>query len=480
MVAQVDLADQTSVDDNSEIRRPKTLGDRIAGVRSWFRKEGPATVASMAIGVAASVLTAKVALAAAPVLAATAAGIAASNVATTLFRHIKENADKEYAYQRTAPDYSGQYSSKLGLWFRNAARPRELASYMASGEFWKRALTGMAVSGVTFGLIHGASEAFGGFGGAHASAPSTAPTPSADLPDCSSPTVSCGTVTPDPSHAVASAPSVDPVEATMQEVDAHNFMDQAKELVGHDLTTAQDMKDAAVSLLKTHEDVAVKLYEQAAAMGNAQARIDLAYLQYHGLHNVAGDQSEALAAMKDVATSTKGALHNIAKEFIEQWTGGHPTDIAPVHVVQNQFAEAATAAQKVAEEAAAQKAAAIQEVLRASQAEELARNLAEDTAMLKDMEIQSAVQNGIVLDCRLNVPEYISPETTGLDVQPECTIYSPDIKEGQSVRLDGETFTKKFNGAADKTMEWAKDKMAWLIGKKVEASVEAYRGLALQ
>ena len=145
--------------------------------------------------------------------------------------------------------------------------------------------------------------------------------------------------------------------------------DQAKELLGGNTLSAKSKalieamiahpdnaqlaKDAAQSLVKGHEELAKQLYQKAIDTALepgqktawAQASIDLAYLN----HETA--PAEAMAQMQTVAEKTKGALHRIAQEFVDQWKGVHSTNVAPVDVVQNQMAE--EAARKAAEAAAA-------------------------------------------------------------------------------------------------------------------------------
>ncbi|HYD18013.1 MAG TPA: hypothetical protein VEF76_06015 [Patescibacteria group bacterium] len=61
--------------------------------------------------------------------------------------------------------------------------------------------------------------------------------------------------------------------------------------------------------------VAVELFRQAADAGNVQAKVDLLYMQYHGLGGVTADKAAALGAMQDI----KGPR---AAMFVQEWAQG--------------------------------------------------------------------------------------------------------------------------------------------------------------
>lgn len=61
-------------------------------------------------------------------------------------------------------------------------------------------------------------------------------------------------------------------------------------------------------------EVAVELFKQAADAGNLQAKVDLVYMQYHGLGGVAADKAAALSTMNTLP----GAR---AAMFVEAWGG---------------------------------------------------------------------------------------------------------------------------------------------------------------
>lgn len=83
---------------------------------------------------------------------------------------------------------------------------------------------------------------------------------------------------------------------------------------------AQGVKDLAAFFLNGTDGLpkdptlGVELLKGAAEAGNVQAQVDLAYLQYHGLHGVEGGKDAALAAMQEIKSAA-------AREFVSAWTG---------------------------------------------------------------------------------------------------------------------------------------------------------------
>lgn len=421
-----------------------TLASRISGVRRWFREDAKWMAVNVGAGVAAA-FTAKVAFVAAPVIVAAGAGIVASNLITAGIRSVREAARAEQKREIR----EGLEQTPFWKLFVKKAATHKISTKM----YFKEAVSGMAISAATFGVIQNfsaiSSFVSGIFDhnpimGAHAAQAATVAHTAAAAPAAPTVGVPDGSfVDPvakidadisafeaghgdcsfadqswcdDPAAALAQqkaeafklsqefgriaeganeAISLDPANAAhhnavytqategMQaasELAAAPLpaLDQAKELLGGDTLSAKSkalveamiahpdnaqlMKDAAQSLVKGHEDLAKQLYQKAidTALEHgqktawAQASIDLAYL------NHATAPAESMAQMQVVAEKTKGALHRIAQEFIDQWKGVHPTHVAPVDVVQNQLAE--EAARKAAEQAAqvaAEHAAAI-------------------------------------------------------------------------------------------------------------------------
>jgi len=418
-----------------------TLASRISGVRRWFREDAKWMAVNVGAGVATA-FAAKVALAALPVAAAAGAGIVASNLITAGIRSVKEAARAEQKREIR----EGLEQTPFWKLFVNKAATHKISTKM----YFKEAVSGMALSAASFGVIHNFSAISdfvsglfdsGPVASAHAAQAATVAHTAAAAPAASTVGAPDGSfVDPvakidadisafeaghgdcsfadqswcdDPAAALAQqkaeavklaqefgriadganeAISLDPANAAhhnavytqategMQaasELAAAplSALDQAKELLGGDTLSAkskalieamivhpdnaQVMKDAAQSLVKGHEDLAKQLYQKAidTALEHgqktawAQASIDLAYL------NHATAPAESMAQMQIVAEKTKGALHRIAQEFIDQWKGVHPTHVAPVDVVQNQLAE--EAARKAAEAAAAEHAAQV-------------------------------------------------------------------------------------------------------------------------
>ncbi len=344
----------------------RSLLSRISGVRGWLRREAGWTAGSAAIGMAANILTAKVALTAAPVLLAVAGGIVVSNIATTGFRILREAAQAD---QKQQVEQGQQKSSTLSLMWKHAKEDNIL-----NKTFVKRVVTGVGISALTMGTIRNFSTISGFFSDLFNSHASHVVAPSTSLAlDCNAPQASCGTV--DAGHALPQmqTPDVTPVAPVIPVEVPLSPMEQVRELVtGQDQVSkkaqklieallahpddAQKIKDVAQVLAHSHDDLAKDLYKQAidkavetgqkTAWG--QASIDLAYLSYKD------DPSSALKMMQDVVNHSKGAIHDIAKEFVDQWKGVHPSTVSPVDVIQNRALEEAAqkAAQKAAEEAA--------------------------------------------------------------------------------------------------------------------------------
>lgn len=93
---------------------------------------------------------------------------------------------------------------------------------------------------------------------------------------------------------------------------------------------AQAMKDEAYKLLngigvEKDIDAARNLYEAAAAAGNKQAQIDLAYLQHHGKAGYVVDTQGSLAKMQELAKD-----NGVAKNFVDQWLGKVSSKLTPV------------------------------------------------------------------------------------------------------------------------------------------------------
>ncbi len=348
----------------------RSLLSRVSDVKGWLRREGGWTVGSMAIGMAANILTAKVALVAAPVLLGVAGGVVAANIATTGFRMVREAAQAD---QKKQVEQGLEKPSISSLMWKHAREDDLL-----NKTFIKRVAMGVGVSAITMGTIRNFSTISGFFSDlfnsqAAPAAVSAAPTVDVVL-DCNDPQTACGAVgvatptdintnnidnpnitnitnvgsnTIEAEQTLPEAPAVlSPVDRARDLLSGQDVSDKTKKLVeamvGHP-DDAQKIKDAAQALVRSHEDLAKDLYKQAidravesgqkTAWG--QASIDLAYLNYKS------DPAAAVQMMQNVVDHSKGAVHNIAKEFVDQWKGINPTNVAPVDVVQNRMVEEA-------------------------------------------------------------------------------------------------------------------------------------------
>lgn len=346
---------------------------RAGQVRNWLRREGKSAAVSAGIGMATNILTAKVAMAAAPLWLAAGAGMLATNLVTSAYRMVKENAAAEreelFASGASEKDVSG-----LKLFLKHATQDDIL-----NKKLLKRTVSGFAISVATFGVFNfqgvqnvmeGGSD-FLSIKEAAAAAPFAAPIdPSVSMENLLNPDLppqdylSIDLNQPqDPfaaGHASVQPAEIPAVDASVVAIEPVSAMSRVQDLLQQDQAlpekvrdlleraaddqiNAQKMKDAAQALVKVNKDLAIDLYGQAVDLAQgtgqktawAQASIDLAYLT----HAAAPD--EALAQMQDVAGKTRGALHKIAQEFVDQWKGVHPMDVAPVDVVQHKVAAVA-------------------------------------------------------------------------------------------------------------------------------------------
>lgn len=92
-------------------------------------------------------------------------------------------------------------------------------------------------------------------------------------------------------------------------------------------TSAQGLKDLGFFLYNGLDGMpkdpclAVKLLKEAAELGNVQAQVDLAYIEYHG-NAAAGVTANPAAALEKMQGIKTGA----ARHFVEQWTGTDLTE----------------------------------------------------------------------------------------------------------------------------------------------------------
>lgn len=157
------------------------------------------------------------------------------------------------------------------------------------------------------------------------------PTPVIATPEpAADPVIAQPVVTPAPAtETVIAAPVVVPCPTPMESftslIDGQNVSDRVTDAIaraGSDnaRVAAQGAKDLAFFAFNGFDGVpkdatvAAGLFQQAAEAGNVQAKVDLLYMQYHGLGGVTANPSAALSAMNDIATPR-------AELFVQQWGG---------------------------------------------------------------------------------------------------------------------------------------------------------------
>lgn len=129
-----------------------------------------------------------------------------------------------------------------------------------------------------------------------------------------------------PVETIVAAPiCLSPTEQFAALIDGHDVSSRVTDAIARSASTnahvaAQGAKDLAFFAFNGMDgvpkdpSVAVELFKQAAEGGNMQAKVDLLYMQYHGLGGVTADKASALGAMQDM----KGAR---AAMFVREWGG---------------------------------------------------------------------------------------------------------------------------------------------------------------
>lgn len=132
--------------------------------------------------------------------------------------------------------------------------------------------------------------------------------------------------TPDAAIATpAPLPCPTPMESFGNLIDGHNVSERVTDAMSRAASenaavAAQGTKDLAFFAFNgfdgvpQSDTVAAGLFQQAADTGNVQAKIDLLYMQYHGLAGITAQPDAALSAMSDIATPR-------AEMFVQQWGG---------------------------------------------------------------------------------------------------------------------------------------------------------------
>lgn len=155
---------------------------------------------------------------------------------------------------------------------------------------------------------------------------------------------------PEPTlEPVIVTPVVEPpcsiVDALSDYVAHHDVSDTVKSAVERAQSadpriSAQGLKDIAmmryngVGGMEKNLEQAIELYKQSAALGNIQAKVDLAYIKFHGnmAAGIVADDT-GLQEMKELSKHSK-----VASQLVEQWT--NPTLPAPAVVPQPEIPSA--------------------------------------------------------------------------------------------------------------------------------------------
>lgn len=214
-------------------------------------------------------------------------------------------------------------------------------------KFWSAATAKTAAKSSLFALVGGALflgfhegiiQNWLGFGHHAATAPAVVPPVPVEhaAPAVTQPVVTQPVVVAPPAEHIAQTISVPPVHCPTP---AEQFADLIK---GHHVSAqvtdalhraasdnahvaAQGTKDLAfyaqngLGGVTKDTHVAVELFKQAADSGNVQARVDMLYLQHHGLDTIAADKQSSLSAMKDIAHNSR------AGHFVKAWGGAGKT-----------------------------------------------------------------------------------------------------------------------------------------------------------
>lgn len=196
-------------------------------------------------------------------------------------------------------------------------------------KFWTKQNRNVFLKSSGFALIGGAL--FMGFGEVMDKffAPTPDATPAAPVEVKPEPAV---IATPDPAPVVEQAvavpvpvPCPTPMESFSALIDGHSVSERVTDAIaraGSDnaRVAAQGAKDLAFFAFNGFDGVpkdptvAAGLFQQAAEAGNVQAKIDLLYMQFHGLGGVTANPPAALSAMNDIGTPR-------AEMFVQQWGG---------------------------------------------------------------------------------------------------------------------------------------------------------------
>lgn len=277
-------------------------------------------------------------VAGAPVWATMAGSAVAVGVAMTLFCHFGERHTAKKGGAELSPFFSKAHAKEIFT-------KKHANVFLKSSAF---ALIGSALAmGFQEGIFQDAWHRV--FGGGTTPAPVVVPpVETVTQPVVTQPVVPpVETVQAQPMVVapIEAAPVVAPCltagEQFTQLIDGHQVSARVTDAIARSASTnaavaAQGSKDLAYFAFNGFDgvpknpNVAVELFKQAAESGNMQAKVDLVYMQYHGLGGIAADKASALSTMKSLG----GAR---AASFVANWGGSAKAVAAQAFSSENIF-----------------------------------------------------------------------------------------------------------------------------------------------
>ncbi|MGZ9097967.1 MAG: hypothetical protein ACXW30_06710 [Micavibrio sp.] len=210
---------------------------------------------------------------------------------------------------------------------------------------FKKATFGAGFGLLGAGLAAGAVELFEHFFGADVTP--ACPEKPADVQPAAGPVEPAPATTPAPEDCPC-PPVKSPLDCVKDMINGGSASDRVKDTMdriasANPRVSAQGVKDLGYFLFNGFDGMpkdpclAVQLLKEAAEQGNIQAKVDLAYIEYHGnaAAGIEANKEAALEKMKELGS-------NKARWFVEQWTGGGTdapqaslpaNDVAPVQPV---------------------------------------------------------------------------------------------------------------------------------------------------
>lgn len=329
-------AEVEPVNDNTEVAAPAAAApkSRMRG----FLKGAFNVVSGMAMGAAVSAVAKTAAVVGMTIAGAPAwATILGSGVAVGIGSTLLHDALERRKLKKGGAELPAYFSLTHG---------KELLSKKNLKVFGLSTTFAIAGSALFLGLQSGTIQGWLGFGPDAPAVPPVVvpPVETAVVPPVETAVVPpvVETVVAPPVHTVVAAPvetavippvetivaapiCLSPTEQFAALIDGHDVSARVTDAIARSASTnahvaAQGAKDLAFFAFNGMDgvpkdaSVAVELFKQAAEGGNMQAKVDLLYMQYHGLGGVTADKASALGAMQDM----KGAR---AAMFVREWGG---------------------------------------------------------------------------------------------------------------------------------------------------------------